>query len=68
MMSEQEMFIEMIGLFKFMRFLAERLSFDEYEMIALLETDYLNVVLDEYALHIAIQELDQRKQTITIAS
>lgn len=51
------MFIEMIGLFKFMQFLVHRLPSDEYGVIAQLEEDYLNSVLDEYMLQKAIHTL-----------
>jgi hypothetical protein len=56
-MQEQELFMEAVGLFKFMWFLADRLPPDEYAVIVRIEEDYLNAVLDQHVLQITIQEL-----------
>ena len=59
-MQEQKLFIETVGLFKFMQFLANRLPPDEYEVIAQIEEDYLNAVLDQHVLQVTIQKLASR--------
>jgi hypothetical protein len=58
-MREQELFIEAVGLFKFMQYLADRLPPDEYEVIARIEEDYLHAVIDKHVLEVTIQKLDQ---------
>jgi hypothetical protein len=53
-MSDYNTVIEVFGLLKFMLFLAEHLSRDDYAKIRDLGHQYLEALVDEYALQTAI--------------